>query len=115
MNLLYKVSALTLGLGVLGATTPAFANPDIATVVRSGQISLQSCVTGAKKGADKLNFENIKADSDSVSGDYQEYSVLILCNPIKGTEVMTQTIIVAGPPNSKTAAIRQQIKQAIDE
>ena len=116
MNLLHKASAIVLGLGVLGAATPVFANPDIATSVRSGKVSSETCMSGAKSGAQKLNLENYKADSGSVSGDYQEYSILVLCSSPKSAPGLTiQTIVIAGPPGSKTEEIREQLKRAIDE
>ena len=116
MNLLQKAAAIVLGLGVLGAATPVFANPDIATTVRSGKVSKQTCMTGAKNGVQKLNMENIKSDEGSVSGDYEDYSILILCSTPKGADgLMVQTIVVAGPAGSKTETVREQLKQAIDE
>ncbi len=116
MNLFHKASAIVVGLGVLGAAAPVLANPDIATSVRSGKVSSQVCMSGAKSGAQKLKLENFKADSGSISGDYKEYSILVLCSSPKSAPGLTiQTIVVAGPAGSKTEEVREQLKRAIDE
>lgn len=111
-----RISVAATVLSILGFVAPAFANPNFAITTRDGRISQKTCMDKAKQAAQVVQLTNVEINSNSVVGDSQEYSVLILCHALSVAKgATTQIIMVAGPDGNQAADIRSRIKTALDK
>ncbi len=116
MKLTQTVIPIIYGLGVIGFTQVASAEPlAISMTQRDGKVSPEICMNQAKTALQRRNFKNIDVGENSIKGDYQDYLAIISCyevTTVKG--ILVQSVVVTGPVLSGARQLRDELIKAID-
>lgn len=113
LNYRFVVSALSIG--ILGWAIPATAAaPGLSIVQKDAKTSLNVCIDNAAQVMRKIKFDDIKVVGEQVYGSFQNYTVAILCYPIKASEgLILQSVIVSGSSGKEAEKLRNALEQEL--
>ncbi|MBW4521061.1 MAG: hypothetical protein KME16_15350 [Scytolyngbya sp. HA4215-MV1] len=112
MNFLQKSIAIAVSTCPIVWALPALADaPSISLAQRLGGSTVEECVSSSTQAMQKINLQEVKADSESVSGTAENTRVVIFCNAEKAG--LIQTIVVAGVDLDENNRIVEALKGAL--